>query len=187
MRALAGLAITTLLLVGTSGVCQSLADLARENRSSSRPRAKRVITNDDVPAVVEIAPKTDSKAETSQSDSGKPETSKKDAAKAEEKALRKEVQRLREQADINDKLARQQDKVSLLDREVKLAQREHERQTLLHNYDVNALVNGQAQWNASEKQYNQDMAEKQEVLTAERDKLTALQEDARRLAETTPE
>jgi len=188
MKALAGLALAILLLWSTAGVCQeNLGDVARQNRNNSRPRAKRVITNDDIPSVVQIAPKTESKAEPSQTDSGKPEEGKKDTAKAEDKALKSEVQRLRQHAEMNDKLGRQQDKVSLLERELKVSEREHERLTLMHYNDANARTNGQAQWAASEKQYNQEMAEKQEVLTTERDKLIAMQEEARRLAEKTPE
>ncbi len=206
MKAFAGLAFVVLLLLSTPLVSgESLGDLARENRDAPRPRAKRVITNDDIPSVntmreteaeknSESQPDSKAKAEPGKSDDAKPGDAKSDDAKPGEKPQaasgdreKKEAERLRQEKELSERVARQQEKVSLMEREMKLDQREHNQATLLHNSDVNAMTNGQAQWAAAENRYTQEMADKQEKLNSERERLEELQEKARRAGVTLPD
>ena len=194
MRSLTGCALALLVAWSGIGVCaQSLGDIARESRNTPRPRAKRVITNEDIPSTpsvdtVRTNAKSGEKKPEIPTDSPKPDAARTEAAKPAEKAAAPSAEeRLRQQMEMNDKLARQQEKVSLLERELKVSQREHDQLTLMHNNDVNARTNGQAQWAASEKQFNQDMADKQQALAGERDKLQDMLEEARRAAMNPPD
>jgi type IV secretory pathway VirB10-like protein len=194
MRVLAGFAIALITAWGSIGVsAQNLGDVARESRNTPRPRAKRIITNDDIPSAPSVdttrstAKPNETKAEASPTDSPKSDAAKTEPAKPADKAAAPSAEeRLRQQLEMNDKLARQQEKVSLLERELKVSQREHDQLTLTHNNDVNARTNGQAQWEASEKQFTQDMADKQQALATERDKLQDMLEEARRAAMNPP-
>lgn len=209
MKSVAGLAIAVFVLLSAPWLrAQTLADVARQTRDTSRPRAARVITNDDISPAdsmrsTDAAKSSDSKADASKdskadskkdapkSESGKTDTSQKGEAKAESGKTpsepKNEAERLREQQELIDKFSRQLEKVSLIERDIKLSQREREQLSLIHNNDVNARVNSQSQWATSENRFQSELSDKQDKLNAARQKLEEMQEEARRAGAKLPD
>lgn len=187
MNALMRFAIATVLVFST-GTCtllaQSLSEVARETRNAPHARAKKVVTNDDIPSV-----DTMSTASTPEKDSAKASDDK-TASKGESKAgvtakagsarpAKKDSEQEKSDAGLNDKYSQQQDKISLLEREVKVSEQEYRQKQLAHLADVNARVNNQQQYAEAEKLDEDEIAQKKEKLNAERQKLSDMQEDAR--------
>jgi len=176
------------VLVFSMGTCtllgQSLADVARETRNAPHARAKRVVTNDEIPSV-----DTMSTASASAKDSGEA-TDDKTASKGESKAgvaAKAGSAMPKSDAAWNDKFSQQQEKISLLERELKVSEQEYRQKQLAHLADVNARVNNQQQYAEADKLDEEDIAQKKEKLNAERQKLSDMQEDARHAGVKLPE
>jgi hypothetical protein len=60
-----------------------------------------------------------------------------------------------------------------------VTQQEDQQKQLAHMADVNARLNNQQQYAEAEKLDQEDLAQKQEKLNAEREKLDSMQEEAR--------
>ena len=195
MNALMRFAIA-IVLVFSTGTCtllaQSLAEVARETRNAPHARAKKVVTNDDIPSV-----DTMSTASAPEKDSAKA-TDDKTASKGESKAgvttkagsatpAKKDAEQEKSDAGLNDKYSQQQEKISLLERELKVSEQEYRQKQLAHLADVNARINNQQQYAEAEKLDEDDLAQKKEKLNAERQKLSDMQEDARHAGVKLPE
>ncbi len=193
MNALMRFAIA-IVLVFSTGTCtllaQSLADVARETRNAPHARAKKVVTNDDIPSV-----DTMSTASAPEKDSAKA-TDDKTASKGESKATtkagsatpaKKDSEQEKFDAGLNDKYSQQQEKISLLERELKVSEQEYRQKQLAHLADANARINNQQQYAEAEKLDEDDLAQKKEKLNAERQKLSDMQEDARHAGVKLPE
>jgi len=152
MNALMRFAIVLVLSMGACTLlAQSLGEVARENRNTPHPRAKKVVTNDEIPSVDTLST----------------------AAPESADALAKK------DAEWNQKFSQQQEKITLLERELKVSEQEARQKQLAHIADVNARVNNQQQYAEAEKLDQDDLAQKREKLNAERQKLESMQEDAR--------
>ena len=185
-----------IVMVFSMGTCtllaQSLAEVARETRNAPHPRATKVITNDDIPSV-----DTMSTASAPEKDSAKA-TDDKTASKGESKAgvttkagsatpAKKDSEQEKSDAGWNDRYSQQQEKISLLEREVKVSEQEYRQKQLAHLADANARVNNQQQYAEAEKLDEEDIAQKKEKLNAERQKLSDMEEDARHAGVKLPE
>jgi diacylglycerol kinase family enzyme len=164
---------SAIVLVLSMGACtllaQSLGEVARETRKTPHPRAKKVVTNDEIPSVdtMSTAP-----ASAKTNATAGAQGSEKAAAKAPEEQKKLE-------AELNSKFSAEQDKISLMERELKVAEQEFKQKQIAHMADANARVNNQQQYAEAERLDREDLAQKQEKLNAEREKLSGMQEEAR--------
>lgn len=201
---------SAIVLVLSMGACtllaQSLGDVARENRNTPHPRAKRVVTNDEIPSVdtLSTAPvkaKTKATAEDKGGDDkDSPKAESKTDPKAESKAggdkaapakelapasaaselEKRDAEQKKQAAEWNSKFSLQREKISVLERDLKVGEQEFQQKQLVHMSDVNARVNGQQQYAESERLDKEDLAQRQQKLNEEREKLGSMQEEARR-------
>ncbi len=186
----------TIILVLSMGACtllaQSLGEVARETRNAPHPRAKTVVTNDEIPSVDTMkttpAAAKNNAAEGAEGsdDKAKPKTeskagSEKDAAKAPEagSAASELAKKDEEQKEWNSKVSLQREKISLQERELKLAEQEFQQKQIAHMGDVNARVNNQQQYAEAERLDREELTQKQQKLNEEREKLNSMQEEAR--------
>jgi hypothetical protein len=190
MNVLMRSAIVVALSMGACTLlAQSLGEVAREIRDAPHPRATRVVTNDDIPSVdtMSASAKTNAAEGTRGSDdrtSPKTESkagSERAAAKASEsrELAKTDAEQKKQEAEWNSKFSLQREKISLLERELKVTQQEDQQKQLAHMADVNARLNNQQQYAEAEKLDQEDLAQKQEKLNAEREKLDSMQEEAR--------
>lgn len=198
----AALVLIPILFAGIT-FAQALGDVARENRNESRPRAKKVYTNDEIPSVDTLHSKADvktnkaggdeaattpeDKAAAKDADKDKVPTgdktagdSKKVASPSPAELAAIDEERKKQQEELADKVARQREKVSLLEREMKVTEREHRQSEIAHYTDVNARLNSGEKWSESQKQFQDERSERQEQLTVEREKLAGIEEQANR-------
>jgi hypothetical protein len=184
MNALTRFAVVVVISMGACTLlAQSLGEVARETRNTPHPRAKKVVTNDEIPTVdttsassgsaKDSADGSDDKTASKSGDKAGSEKADKGAAPASAAGQKKL------DADWNQKLTQQQEKVSLLERELKVSEQEYRQRQLAHFADVNARVNSQQQYAEAEKLDADDLAQKREKLNAERQKIESMQEDAR--------
>ena len=193
MNVLTRFSIVVILgLSACSLLAQSLGDVARENRNASRPHAKKVVTNDDMPSVDTMSPAAGQAKDSAAGSDEKKAGGEKDAkAGAPEPAAsvlaKKDADQKKLETELNQKYAKQQEKVSLLERELKVSEQEYRQKELAHMADVNARLNGQAQYAEAEKLEQTELDQKKEKLSAERQKLADMQEDARHAGVKLPE
>jgi hypothetical protein len=185
MNAPTRFAILLVLGIGAhAALAQSLGDVARQVRNTPHPRAKRVVTNDEIPSADTSAASEKKTAEAKDGDdkSGKADGDKNKAdakAPAASTAPKTAEDQKKLEAEWNAKFATQQEKIALLEREYKVSEQEYKQKQLAHIGDVNGRVNNQQQYAEAEKLDREELAQKQEKLNTERAKLEAMQEDAR--------
>jgi len=172
----------------------SLGDYARQVHKDTGAKAKpKVFDNDNLPkddklsivgqpaevpaegaaAEGEKAPAADSK-EAAPADGKKAEGTKPlsvDEEQAKKQALYKEWQ---------EKLAAQKNQIDLASRELDVLQREYQLRAAAMYADVGNRMRNSAQWDKEEADYKQKIADKQKAVDEAKQKLTDLEEDARK-------
>jgi len=172
----------------------SLGDYARQAHKDPGAKAKpKVFDNDNLPkddklsivgqpvevpaesaaANGEKAPATESK-EAAPADGKKAEASKPvsaDEEQAKKQTLYKEWQ---------EKLAAQKDKIDLAARELDVLQREYQLRAAAMYADVGNRMRNSAQWDKEEADYKQKIADKQKAVDEAKQKLTDLEDEARK-------
>jgi hypothetical protein len=130
------------------------------------PAASTAADADKTPAAAgkEAAPADGKKAEAS-----KPVSA--DEEQAKKQTLYKEWQ---------DKLAAQKDKIDLASRELDVLQREYQLRAAAMYADVGNRMRNSAQWDKEEADYKQKIADKQKAVDEAKQKLTDLEEAARK-------
>ena len=162
----------------------SLGDYARKVRKDPGTKAKpKVFDNDNLPtndklSVVGPAPTADASATPAAADTKDKD---KDAAakpaapvddeQAKKKALAKGWQ---------DKLTSQKDAIDLASRELDVTQREYQLRAAAMYADVGNRMRNATQWDKEEADYKQKIADKQKALEDAKQKLTDMQEEARK-------
>jgi hypothetical protein len=195
MKAFMRSAIVLLLGMGAcTMLAQSLGEVARETRNAPHPRAKKVVTNDEIPSVDTMSaapgPAKNATAGAQGDDKTGPKAeSKAGSAQAVAKAsgpgsidselAKKDAEQKKQEEAWNNKFSQQREKISLLEREFKVAEQESRQKQIAHMADVNARVNNQQQYAEAERLDQEDLAQKQQQLAAEREKLNDMQEEAR--------
>ncbi len=174
----------------------SLGDLARQIHKDPGAKSKpKVFDNDnlpkdeklsivgqpaEVPAVGaaadgdKAAPAPDSKEAAPNPDGKKAEATKPVSAD-EEQAKKQTLYR-----EWQDKLAAQKDKIDLASRELDVLQREYQLRAAAMYADVGNRMRNSAQWDKEEADYKQKIADKQKAVDEAKQKLTDLEEDARK-------
>ena len=188
-----------------SGAGQSLGDYAKQIRKEPDTKAKpKVFDNDNLPKDDKLsivgapAPAPSDKADEAKSDEtktdeAKPQESTAEGTKAgtEAKAADKNAEggakapdeEAAKQAAIKqwtDKLNNQKQQIEMLTRELDVTQREYQIRAAAMYADAGNRLRNQADWDKQDAQYKQQIADKQKSLEEAKQKLTDLQEEARR-------
>jgi small-conductance mechanosensitive channel len=105
------------------------------------------------------------------------------AARADANAAAKPADSAADKQKVNDewktKIATQKDQISLMSRELDVAQREYRLRAAAMYADAGNRLRNQAGWDKEDAQYKQQIAQKQKALDDAKQKLNAMQEEAR--------
>jgi len=171
----------------------SLADYARQVKKDS-PQAKsrpKVFDNDNLPkndtlSVVgeqpPVAADKSSEAKPADSTANVPAAADKKSA-PEAKAAAIEDDQAKRQAAMKEwqqKLTAQKDQIDLVDRELDVLKREYQIRAAAFYADAGDRLRNSAAWDKQDAQYKQQIADKQKALDDAKQKLEAMQEDARK-------
>ena len=158
--------MTGLALLGTT-LCsaQSLGDYAKQQRSEKKDPAKKVYTNDDIPTTVTFK---DEKP----ADSAAPADPKQSEQEKDDKAKKLEAWK-------ND-LESQKKKIADLQHEVDLLQREMKMRGAVYYADAGARLRDSEKWTQDQKNYEDQIKQKQEQIAAEQAKLDGMNDQARK-------
>jgi len=171
----------------------SLADYARQVKKDS-PQAKsrpKVFDNDNLPkndtlSVVgeqpPVAADKSSEAKPADSTGNVPAAADKKSA-PETKAAAIEDDQAKRQAALKEwqqKLTAQKDQIDLVDRELDVLKREYQIRAAAFYADAGDRLRNSAAWDKQDAQYKQQIADKQKALDDAKQKLEAMQEDARK-------
>ncbi len=169
--------IAALLTWCVSASAQSLGDVARKQKQEKRPAAKRVYTNDDIPSVrqAEAAPVTPAApSEAVQGAEGKPA----DKAAAPDQDKQKDKDKAAKE--YATKAGDLKKEISQLQREIDVLQRENKLRVATYYADAGNSLRDPKLWAEQQRQAQADIDSKQKALADAKQKLTDLQEQARR-------
>ncbi len=151
----------------------SLGDYARKIRKDTGTKEKpKVYDNDNLPTqdkLSVVGPKSDASAATDDKNSD----NKDDAAKADDA---KQAQWKNWQG----KLSAEKDEINLASRELDVLQREYELRAAAMYGDAGNRLRNESQWDKQDADYKQKIADKQKALEDAKQKLSDMQEDARK-------
>lgn len=182
--------------VSNSG--QSLGDYAKQIRKEPDAKAKpKVFDNDNLPKDDKLsivgtpAPAPSEKADEARADESKPPAGEETKAGAEGKpAADKTAAGTKPPSDEEarqaaikqwtDKLNAQQQQIDLQTRELDVLQREYQIRAAAMYADAGNRLRNQADWDKQDTQYKQQIADKQKSLDEAKQKLTDMQEEARK-------
>jgi hypothetical protein len=184
-----------------SNTGQSLGDYAKQIRKEPDAKAKpKVFDNDNLPKDDKLSivgtppPPPSNKSDEAKADESKPEESaaedtkagaegKPAADKTAEGAAKAPDDEAARQAAIKqwtEKLNAQKQQIDLQTRELDVLQREYQIRAAAMYADAGNRLRNQADWDKQDAQYKQQIADKQKGLDEAKQKLTDLQEEARR-------
>lgn len=189
------LGIIVALPLVTGAYAQSLGDAARQNSKTQKPKASKVYTNEEIPSVVEPAQTKDaeSSGEAKSEANSKPSEAKKgDEAKSadvdaessegsdEEKDAAGSDTKKDAAAEWKKKVSVQKEKVASIDRELQLTDREYKLRAAVFYSDAGARLRDDKKWADEERKYKDSMSRLQQDLTAAKEALDDVREDARK-------
>jgi len=171
----------------------SLADYARQmKKDSPQPKSKpKVFDNDNLPtndklsvvgAQPPVAADQSSEAKPADSTRNVPAATDKKSA-TETKAAATEDDQAKRQAALKEwqqKLTAQKDQIDLADRELDVLKREYQIRAASFYADAGDRLRNSAAWDKQDTQYKQQIADKQKALDDAKQKLEAMQEEARK-------
>lgn len=171
----------------------SLADYARQiKKDSPQPKSKpKVFDNDNLPkndklSIVgeqsSVAADQSSEAKPADSTGNVPAATDRKSA-TETKAAATEDDQAKRQAALKEwqqKLTAQKDQIDLVDRELDVLKREYQIRAAAFYADAGDRLRNSAAWDKQDTQYKQQIADKQKALDDAKQKLEAMQEDARK-------
>jgi hypothetical protein len=171
----------------------SLADYARQmKKDNPQPKSKpKVFDNDNMPkndklSVVgeqpPVAADKSSEAKPADSTGTVPAATDKKSA-TETKAAATEDDQAKRQAALKEwqqKLTAQKDQIDLADRELDVLKREYQIRAASFYADAGDRLRNSAAWDKQDTQYKQQIADKQKALDDAKQKLEAMQEEARK-------
>ena len=171
----------------------SLADYARQmKKDSPQPKSKpKIFDNDNLPkddklSVVGEQPPVaaDKSSEVKPADSiGKVPAATDKKSAIEIKAAATEDDQAKRQAALKEwqqKLTAQKDQIDLADRELDVLKREYQIRAASFYADAGDRLRNSAAWDKQDTQYKQQIADKQKALDDAKQKLEAMQEEARK-------
>lgn len=160
------------LVCGTIASAQSLGDVARQQRQEKRPSSKKVVTNDEIP-MVETPAATPAAADAEKTAKGEhADKAEAGAAKPEDKV---------KQADaLKAKAEEQKKNIAQLERELDVAQREYRLKVAVYYADVGNNLRDSKKWAEEDRKQREEIENKQKSLNDAKQKLSDLQEQARK-------
>lgn len=185
----------------SSNTGQSLGDYAKQIRKEPDAKAKpKVFDNDNLPKDDKLSivgtppPPSSDKADEAKADETKPAESAAEGTKAgvdgkpaadkaaggAAKAPDDEAARQAAIKQWTDKLNAQKQQIDLQTRELDVLQREYQIRAAAMYADAGNRLRNQADWDKQDTQYKQQIADKQKSLDDAKQKLTDLQDEARR-------
>jgi len=162
---------------------QSLADYARSVRKDKKPATPKQFDNDNLPRTDKLsvvgnatdasatAPAAEAGAEPPAADTNKPSTIKPgDSAEDRQKVF----------DEWKGKIAEQKDDIGLLSRELDVLQREYRLRAAAFYSDAGNRMRDSKDWDKEDKEYKDNIADKQKAVDEAKQKLEDLQESARK-------
>jgi hypothetical protein len=173
-----------------------LAAYARQHKKDKQaaPAPAKVYDDDNLPKTTHISvvgsespatPADGSSASTTQDANAQPNsadtsTRSDDNKPAQPEAGQSQQDRQQANTDWENKIKEQKQAVDLAQRELDVLQREYRLKQAVVSSDVGYRLRNAAQWDKDDKQYKEQIAAKQKSFDDAKQKLTALQEDARK-------
>jgi hypothetical protein len=161
-------ALSIILLAGVAASAQSLGDAARSQKTKkAKSSSSRVWTNDDMQSVgaEQVAPENGSAADDT-SKSAKKDTSQDD--------------RKRIEAEWGKKMEEQKKKLSDLERELDLLDREHKLRAAAFYADAGLRLRDDRNWADQERKYQEDIASRKQQIQEAKQQLEDTKERARK-------
>lgn len=172
-----------MILITTAAFAQqSLGDAARAARAQKQRTAtnKPAITNDSLRLMG--GPMTEATASSSLPAADTSKDATKSADKAADKSDKDEAQAKEDQKkQLADDLAKTKAELDQLTRELDVMQRENRLRAASYYADAGNRLRNEQQYAAADRQYQQDIQNKQNAINAAKAKLDGLREQARRL------
>jgi hypothetical protein len=164
----------------------SLGSYARAVRKDKKTAAAKKFDNDNLPRqdTLSVVGPADSSSSSASGDAapeaGPKAANEKTAQPSSVKPGQTPAERQQVYDQWKDKIAEQQSQINMLARELDVTQREyHLREAALYG-DAGERLRNQAEWDKEDAAYKQKIAEKQQALDEAKQKLSDMQEDARK-------
>jgi len=183
------LAVSAVVLasaIGAAAQSESLGDQARAVRKEKRPPAKKSYTNDNLPTAASISvvgPLAESSEEKLAAkppeEKPKPEGQQNPVQK-ENKASENEKREPQDEQEWRDQIAGQNKKISDLEHELDLLQREYKLMVADYYADAGTQLRDQKKWTDEDAKYRADIAAKQKQVEEAKTQLQDMEEQARK-------
>jgi len=171
-------AVVVASAVGAAAQSESLGDYARAVRKEKRPPAKQVYSNDNLPTSASISVVGSPTESTQEKPADKPQDEKQKQPPKDSKA--EETKAPQDEQGWRDQLSEQKKKVSDLEKELDLLQREYKLQVADYYADAGTQLRDSKKWAEEETKFRADIAEKQKQLDEAKAKLQDTEEQARK-------
>ncbi len=175
------LAVSAVLLASAMGAAaqsESLGDYARAVRKEKRLPAKKVYTNDNLPTTASVSVVGPAAESTEGKPAAKPQDEKEKQAQKESKTA--ETQAPQDEQGWRDQLSAQKKKISDLEHELGLLQREYKLRVADYYADAGSQLRDQKKWAEEDAKYRADIAEKQKQVEEAKARLQDMEEQARK-------
>lgn len=170
-----GIFCAIVLTCAIAARAQSLGDVARQQKSTPKPKATKVYTDENLPSTPKVAP------------AAKPDTTEPAATKAnpdqvpENKDAKAQPDNPKQRDEAyKAKIVLAKAKVADVEHEVELMQREYKLRSAVFYSDAGNRLRDDKKWADDERRYKTDLAARQQDLQGLKDKLDALREEARK-------
>jgi predicted RNase H-like nuclease (RuvC/YqgF family) len=164
--------------MGAAAQSQSLGDYARAMRKEKRPPAKKVYTNDNLPTSASISVVGPPAASAEEKAAAQPQAEEEKPAQKEAKTA--EPPAPQGEQGWRDQISVQKKKISDLERDLDVLQREYKLQIANYYADAGTQLRDQKQWAEKDAKYQADIAAKQKELDEAKAQLQDLEEQARK-------
>jgi len=152
---------------------QSLGDIARQNRNKKKGTSNVKLDDDNMPRIAHPEDDTAKKDD-------KPADASKDAGKDPKDAKDEKDAKTKKADDVKAKVEAQKQEISRLQRELDIAQREAKLRAATFYGDAGAQLRDSAKFGEEMRKTQEEMDTKKQALDAANQKLSDLQEEARK-------
>jgi hypothetical protein len=180
-----GFGVLLVVLAGGAAWSQSLGDYARsvKKEKSQQPATKKVYDNDNLPKtdhLSTVGPAAEEPAQSTSENEEKPEQVQAGQPSATKSEAKEANSAEKEWKDWQQKIAKQKEAVALAEREADVLDREYRLRAAAFYADAGNRLRNQAQWDKQDSEYRAQSEEKRKQVEAEKQKLSDLQEAARK-------
>jgi hypothetical protein len=184
----AGVLLTSMLVTLAAAQSQPLGDYARAVRKEKKPPAAKQFDNDNLPRTDKLSVvgkvSADSGTVGGEAAGDTPAAAQNNdqsqSAAQPDDSAQKADDRQKGYDEWKKKIATQKDQVDLLTRELDVMQREYRLRAAAFYADAGNRLRSAGTWDKEDKQYKQQVAEKQKALDAAKKQLEDLKEQARK-------